>query len=242
MIFSRALYVCVILMWIIGDIHGCLTELELLLERLPKKEGLIFLGDYIDRGPDSAGTVERLLQEKDRSIFLMGNHENMMLAFYNRQDSPEDGAWLFAQNGGYATLSSYGLQQNEPFDKLPLSHQKFFMRLKLYHEASDFIAVHAGLRISHSTALKNQRPHDLLWIRHEWIQNEHHWPGKKVYYGHTPSRVILGSHRQTEPIIGKKSIGLDTGCVYGGCLTALKVEDETMIQIPFQGSFSGFAS
>ncbi|HNL70573.1 MAG TPA: metallophosphoesterase, partial [Leptospiraceae bacterium] len=69
-------------MWIIGDIHGCLRELDALLDRIPEHEPLLFLGDYVDRGPDSAGVIERCLREKERSTFLMGNHESMMIHYF----------------------------------------------------------------------------------------------------------------------------------------------------------------
>ena len=221
-------------MWIIGDIHGCLRELELLLAKLPAEEKLLFLGDYIDRGPDSSATVARLLKEKKRSVFLMGNHEDMLLSYYRKSQGPESQSWLLWGNGGQNTLASYGLSPADSFDKLPASHQKFYTELKLYYEGPDFIAVHAGLRIQAPYTLESQKRRDLLWIRHEWLQNESRWPGKKVYYGHTPTRFVLGPERENEMIRGEKSMGIDTGCVYGGSLTALRTEDETIIQVPFQ--------
>ena len=221
-------------MWIIGDIHGCLKELECLLQKLPREEKLLFLGDYIDRGPDSKGTVERLLKEKKRSIFLMGNHEDMLLSYYHKPESPPGQAWLLGGNGGRSTLASYGLEPGDPFDKLPFSHREFYTKLRLYYENEDFIAVHAGLRVQPPFRIDAQKRRDLLWIRHEWLQNEDQWPGKKIYYGHTPSRFFLGTEMENEIIRGQKSIGLDTGCVYGGSLTALRTEDETIIQIPSQ--------
>ena len=221
-------------MWIIGDIHGCRRELELLLEKLPVEEKLLFLGDYIDRGPDSKGVVKRLIAEKKRSVFLMGNHEDMLLSYYHSPQRPAGQSWLLGGNGGQSTLNSYGLGPEDPFEKFPLSHQGFYTKLRLYYETPDFIAVHAGLRVEPPFQLDTQKRRDLLWIRHEWIENESRWPGKKVYYGHTPSRFVLGLERENETIQGQKSRGLDTGCVYGGSLTAFRTEDETIIQIPFQ--------
>lgn len=221
-------------MWLIGDIHGCLRELELLLAKLPKEEKLLFLGDYIDRGPDSSGVVSRLLREKERSIFLVGNHEDMLLAYYKRDQSPARQSWLLGVNGGQNTLLSYGLNPEDSFEKLPASHREFYMKLKLYYEAPDFIAVHAGLRVEPPFTLESQKRSDLLWIRHEWLRNESLWPGKKIYYGHTPSRFVLGPERENETIQGERSRGIDTGCVFGGSLTALRTEDEAIIQVPFQ--------
>ena len=206
----------------------------MLLAKLPVEEKLLFLGDYIDRGPNSKGTVERLLKEEKRSVFLMGNHEDMLLAHYHRPQSPAGQSWLLGGNGGLSTLSSYGLSPEDPFEKLPLSHQNFYKKLKPYYEGPNFIAVHAGLRIQPPFTLESQKRRDLLWIRHEWLQNEASWPGKKVYYGHTPSRFVLGPERENEAIRGEKSVGLDTGCVYGGSLTALRTEDETIVQVQAQ--------
>ena len=166
-------------MWIIGDIHGCREELELLLEALPPEEKLLFLGDYIDRGPDSKGTIERVLKEKRRSIFLMGNHEDMLMNYYHKPESPMGQAWLFGGNGGQSTLVSYAVGPKEPFDKLPSTHQEFYAKLRLYHEAEDFIAVHAGLRVQAPFRIDAQERRDLLWIRHEWLENTRAVAGKE---------------------------------------------------------------
>ncbi len=225
-------------MWIIGDIHGCLDELELLLDRIPRKDRLIFIGDYIDRGPDSAGVVERALEERDRSRYLLGNHESMMLAYYDDPDSREGLAWTFWGNGGQATLRSYGLTEDAEFTDLPRAHQEFYRNLELAIEEDSFIAVHAGVRItSPNTPLLDQDRDDLLWIREEWIRKEHLWNGKTIYYGHTPSRYVLGANRQTEPIPGQKSLGIDTGCVFGGALTAVNVRTRELIQAPARRAY-----
>ncbi|MDH5657636.1 MAG: metallophosphoesterase, partial [Spirochaetia bacterium] len=68
-------------MWIIGDIHGCLKALNSLLSKIPGDENLLFIGDYVDRGPDSAGVIDRIIIEKHRSVYLLGNHEEMMLDY-----------------------------------------------------------------------------------------------------------------------------------------------------------------
>src|SRR5690349_8000372 len=95
--------------WIIGDIHGCLRELNELLKAVPADDPLVFVGDYIDRGPDSAGVVERVLAEHRRSTFLCGNHESMMLAHFHSPQSAEGQSWLYGPNGGMQTLRSYKL-------------------------------------------------------------------------------------------------------------------------------------
>ena len=217
--------------WIIGDIHGCLGELEDLLDRLPPKDRLIFLGDYIDRGPDSYGVVERLLREKDRSVFLKGNHEVMMMDYFLNPRDPSGRDWLYWANGGETTLKSYGLRRGDPYEELPAKHRKFFESLELFYECDSYIAVHAGIRVRKNTDMKLQDPEDLLWIRSAWINQESNWSGKKVYYGHTVTSFYYGDEEHARLLEGKNSMGLDTGCVFGGCLTALNPFDNRVVQI-----------
>ena len=117
--------------WVIGDIHGCLLELELLLEQIPRKDKLVFLGDYIDRGPESAGVVDRLLKEKERSIFIKGNHETMFLSYFKSPANERIPDSAFIMNGGEITLHSYGLKRgDQDFKKIPTIHRKFYQNLK----------------------------------------------------------------------------------------------------------------
>ena len=218
-------------MWIIGDIHGCFKELNLLLNTIPADEKLLFLGDYVDRGPDSYNVIERIMVEKHRSIYLLGNHEEMMIDFLKNNGKNTHNFWLHTNNGGKETLDSYSLNNNSTFSNIPISHQDFLMNLKLYHEDDHFIAVHAGIRINGETSLENQKKEDLIWIRNEWIQNEFKWTGKHIYYGHTPYFMISDKTSMKEFIRGKKSTGLDTGCVYGGFLSAINTETLDVIQI-----------
>lgn len=216
--------------YLIGDIHGCLTELEALLQKLPTKAQLVFLGDYIDRGPDSKGCIERLMQEKHRSIYLRGNHEQMLLDYFHNHESPDTMMWLRRVNGGPQTLESYGLEPDCQFTDLPASHREFIESLPLYYEDAHFIAVHAGVNVN-VPRLADQAENDLLYIRMNWISNEAQWSGKHVVFGHTPARYLYGRKRQHEIIRGKKSTGIDTGCVYGGSLTALNVATRGVIQV-----------
>lgn len=215
--------------WIIGDIHGCLKELNALLCRIPEDAPLIFLGDYIDRGPDSKGVVDRVLKEKHRSVYLMGNHEEMLRNHFKSQQTRT--GWLYEINGGRKTLESYGLPATAGPEKLPPDHYDFFFKkLKLIYEGDDFIAVHAGLRVTKGSDQSKQKKRDMLWIREEWLFKQNQWKGKYVYFGHTPTNYLIPGHDR--PIIGKKACALDTGCVYGGSLTAIHHPDHRVIQVP----------
>lgn len=216
--------------WLIGDIHGCLDELDALLKKLPADAQLIFLGDYIDRGPDSKGCIERLMQEKHRSIFLRGNHEQMLLDYFLGPDNTETSLWLHHANGGPQTLRSYDLEPDCEYTDLPATHREFIESLPLYHETENYIAVHAGVNTEVSR-LDEQSSRDLLYIRMNWISKEASWQGKHVFFGHTPARYLYGRERQHEIIKGKKSTGIDTGCVYGGSLTALNPATREIIQV-----------
>jgi len=207
----------------IGDIHGCLNHLTNLIQMLDinTEDTLVFIGDYIDRGPDSKGVLDFILDlKKDlkKVICLRGNHEEMFLNFYlGRKD-----ALLFLRNGGQSTLASYGMlgkSANGIVGKLPDTHLQFLKSLPLYFETEDYIFVHAGLRPGIS--LKQQDPCDLLWIRDEFIFSTVDF-GKIVVFGHTPFR---------EPFFQMHNkIGIDTGAVYWGKLTCIELPDQRIYQ------------
>jgi serine/threonine protein phosphatase 1 len=199
--------------YVVGDIHGCLGPLERLLAKLDPRPGdeVIFIGDYIDRGPNSREVVDCLLTLPHRCVFLLGNHEKMLLDFLAGTD-PE----LYLANGGWATLESYG---GDP-PSIPAEHLRFFQSLKPMYETPDYLFVHAGIRPM--VSLDQQRLEDLVWIRHEFFQFVGRYP-KPVVFGHTPLRQVL---------MAADRIGIDTGCVYGGKLTCLKLPERQIIQVP----------
>ncbi len=217
--------------WIIGDIHGCLRELNMLLSEIPVNDKLVFLGDYVDRGPDSMGVIDRLIQEKHRSYFLMGNHEDLMINYMKG----ETNSWHLEINGGKETLDSYGLSLKSKFNDLPAAHQEFFDALEMYLDFDDFLAVHAGINSSRGIDPHKQSKTDLLWIRHLWLNHINDWKGKYVYFGHTPT---IGIHATTAPVFYKNACAVDTGCVYGGKLTAIRHRDHKVIQIQSKTSWS----
>ncbi len=221
------------MLYAIGDIHGMREKAEELIEKLPlaPSDHLIFIGDYVDRGPDPAGTVEylTLLQKEQNCIFLMGNHEAMFLSFLEWEGSVYFGGEAFLQNGGETTLESYGYFKNTSGFKLPPHHEQFFRGLKLWHLEGEYLFVHAGLsrdamRLSDAEyAVSRENARDLLWQRA--TASLPHSLGVTVVYGHTPTPDL--KVRWNLPY----SIGIDTGCVYGGDLTAIRLPDETVFAV-----------
>ncbi|MFZ1982275.1 MAG: metallophosphoesterase family protein [Smithella sp.] len=200
----------------IGDIHGCLEKLTELMQKIgidKQNDTLIFIGDYIDRGKFSSEVVNhviRLQNEYKKVVCLRGNHEDMLAHYLEGMN--ED---MYLNNGGINTLHSYEIILSDDTEerkrKIPAGHRKFFESLLPYYETEDYIFVHAGMKPGLS--LKEQTMHDLLWIRHEFIEAEYDF-GKTIVFGHTPLN---------NPLINKNMIGIDTGAVYGGKLTCVEL-------------------
>jgi serine/threonine protein phosphatase 1 len=207
----------------VGDIHGCNHQLNLLLDRIgidPREDTLIFLGDYLDRGPDARGVIDTLLDLKQKCqnlICLQGNHESMFLNYYLRGQDEE----LFLFNSGRCTLDSYGITLADARAGIgyPEHHLDFLVSLPLFHETEEFLFVHAGLRPG--IPIAQQSPEDLLWIRSEFIDSRWNF-GKTIVFGHTPLH---------EPLLKRKKIGIDTGAVYGGRLTCIELPARTIYQV-----------
>jgi serine/threonine protein phosphatase 1 len=224
------------MLYAVGDIHGQLEKLESLLAELPLRFGdrFVFLGDYIDRGPDSSGVVDRLvaLEREYRCVFLSGNHESMFLDFIGWRGPHYFGSEAFLNNGGIATLLSYDyLEEDRAAGRsfeLPPQHEVFFKGLRLSHREGEYFFVHAGLGRSVSRGadlawtLKRARPEEMLWDR--FSCELPHELGVTVVYGHTPRPDF--QVRWNPPF----SIGIDTGAAYEGPLTAIRLPDETIFQ------------
>jgi predicted MPP superfamily phosphohydrolase len=214
--------------YVIGDIHGCLNELALLIEGLPLESGdrLVFLGDYIDRGPDSKGVVAYILELQKRNdlefVCLKGNHEDMFMSYLGLPGQHGD---MFLYNGGRATLDSYGINSknaslDEIKEQIPRSHFEFFENLKGYFVIEPFLCVHAG--IHPLKPLEAQTETELLWIRNEFIYNPHRLP-YTVLFGHTPQHSVFFDLPY--------KIGLDTGLVYGNKLSCLEFTEKVLYQV-----------
>jgi serine/threonine protein phosphatase 1 len=206
----------------VGDIHGCAHELNLLLDKLPLRADstLVFLGDYIDRGPDSRGVIEKILELREQLnvITLMGNHEEMLLEFLSNPSSSLAGFFVF--NGGSATLASYVTQGNHY--EIPADHLNFFKTLKLYHQQDQYLFVHAGLPEKPVAQIDGELDSPtLLWIRQPFLSSSFNW-GRKVIHGHTPRQQVE---------IKENRINLDTGCVYGGYLSAMELNSGQIYQV-----------
>ncbi len=207
----------------IGDIHGCVRSIEALWKKLEpfKDHTHVFIGDYIDRGPDSKGVVDFLLEVQDerKTVFLKGNHELMLL---NSLASGNKKNWML--NGGQTTLNSYNV---ENVHELPDDHLDFYLNLKMYHETDNYFFVHAGAPAGQTLEeSKNDEKFEeyFLWGREHLNAFETPWE-KTVVFGHTP---------RAHPIRKQNMIGIDTGCVYNkiglGKLTAVVLPETKFIQ------------
>jgi serine/threonine protein phosphatase 1 len=212
------------MIYAIGDIHGCLNHLQELLNLVKPdldRHKLVFIGDYLDRGPHSQGVVDCIIDLKkkynpENIICLMGNHERMFLDFLQGHEE-----MFFLLNGGAATAVSYwGDQWERRERRLPLEHEHFFKELKLVYQTDDYIFVHGGLQPG--LPLSAQQEKDILWIRKEFINSEFDF-GRRVIFGHTPFR---------EPLVRANKIGIDTGAVYGNKLTCLLLPEENFFFVP----------
>jgi diadenosine tetraphosphatase ApaH/serine/threonine PP2A family protein phosphatase len=223
----------------VGDIHGRFDLLQRLaakirrdIEEKPARRIVeIYLGDYVDRGPQSREVVEWLIKSPPlghERICLLGNHEDLLVHALASPAAMSN--WLF--NGGGETILSY-LSEGEPPDfptseslrasflaSLPATHRNFFSWLPRMAAFGGYIFVHAGIRPGRS--LKEQEPDDLIWIRGAFLDSSKDF-GKIVVHGHTPVHT---------PDVRANRINIDTGAVFSGRLTCLVLEgtDQRFLQ------------
>ena len=205
----------------IGDVHGHIGKLELLLGHCERRcsghaTRLVFIGDYVDRGPDSRAVVD-LLRELQRSrpgevVCLRGNHEAVVLAAARDQlhrlpgDVDMD-VWLGPSGGGLQTLASYGITHAS---QLPGDHLEWMAALPLSHDDGLRYFAHAG--VDPARPLSDQVEDDLLWIREPFLSHAGGF-GRLVVHGHTPVKARV-------PDMRANRLNIDTGAGYGGPITA----------------------
>ena len=222
------------LVYAVGDIHGRLDLLDRLLDKIladaaelgpGHRPSIIFVGDYVDRGPDSRGVVDRIIALAARPDLdvraLKGNHEEQLLSFL--QDPSAGPPWM--EFGGAETLASYGVvpPKGRPnpelweetrlafAEALAGNHREFFASLELAVVCGDYLFVHAGVRPG--VPLEDQSERDLLWIRDEFLSSSRACE-KVVVHGHTP---------EAAPYLGRNRIGIDTGAYATATLTSVRL-------------------
>lgn len=207
----------------IGDIHGHSAALAGLLERIQPlpDDTLVFLGDYVDRGPDSKGVIELILalRERCRVVPLMGNHEEMML----QARTDRRARWMWLDNGGDKALLSYGEEGNP--HAVPRTHYEFLQGLERLHETATHFFVHANY--APNFKLSEQSAMTCLWLPLDEPPGPH-YSGKTAVVGHTPQpggRVLDLGHL----------VCIDTGCGFGGMLTAFEPASGRIWQVDESG-------
>lgn len=217
---------------VIGDIHGLSGKLKELVRRINPQSGdeFVFLGDYIDRGDDSFGVIEYLveLEQQFKCTFLKGNHEEMFFDYLSGLSEYD-----FIANGGNKTLTSYKLngyplEQDNPMMRfLPKKHKILFQEMKYLHETTDYIFVHAGIDTEYVNGKylysKIQNRDTVAWDRkfHDSVRHVYAGP-KTVVYGHTPQDKVR---------FNDFAICIDTGAVFGGRLTCLVLPERRTVSV-----------
>lgn len=222
----------------IGDLHGRIDLLDRIHQKIAddarQREAshrqVVYLGDYVSRGPDSSGVVDRVrewLPEGFERITLKGNHEDLLLRFL---EGEVDTGRHWLDYGGLDAMEAYGVAipdrqarddasvialRNEFADRLPAPHLEFFHALKTRHSAGDYFFVHGGVRPG--VPLSGQSDRDCLWIRQPFLDSEADH-GAVVVHGHCIS---------DQPEVRHNRIGIDTGAYRSGVLTCLVLDGES---------------
>jgi serine/threonine protein phosphatase 1 len=230
-------------LYVIGDIHGRSDLLDRMVDRIHGdmfKSGsrgsplTITLGDYVDRGPDSRGVLDRLSRNPFPGdyVALKGNHESLFESFMS--DSATADSWR--RFGGLETLFSYGIATDEVMRgegfaeaaaalraNIPKEHLDFLASLKPYFIIGDYYFCHAGVRPR--VPLSQQKIDDLLWIRDEFLDSTEDF-GKMIIHGHTPNEW---------PEVKRNRVNIDTGAFATGRLTCLVIGEEGKGHFIFTG-------
>ena len=222
----------------IGDIHGCIDHIQRThvligedLARYPVADWrVVHVGDFVDRGPNSAAVIQYMIERtahEPRLINILGNHDYMFAESLDGNARMQN-IWL--QNGGETTLADYGLRPGDlsgsgsaARSRVPEEHVAFLRGLKPCARFADYMFVHAG--IDPDVPLDDQSTEDMMWIRNRFLGDGREFDAV-IVHGHTPSRKID---------IRENRIGIDTGAVYGGALTCIVLEGSAKGQIGPEG-------
>lgn len=225
----------------IGDVHGQTEKLRKLLAKLKalaaSGDALVFIGDLIDRGPDSRGSINLVLEQLGGGwpgpvTVLKGNHEAMLLSGLDGDPEFTRDAWF--RYGGISTLQSYGVgwQEEEWQGSIPAGHVGFLRSLKTWHRDAHGIYVHAGLHPGQAPEETGEEI--LLWTREAFYTSDHEWD-LPVVFGHTPMYeppVAMNRQPAWRPMLRTEKIGIDTGAGYGGPLTAVVLPQREFVFVP----------
>ncbi len=228
----------------IGDIHGCLEQLDEMMERIrqdlqarPHPDPLVIcMGDYTDRGPDSKGVIDRLIDLRSGPLplrLIKGNHDERFEAYLRDplERATSKYHWLSDPIGGVKTLASYGVAAHvdDPaaghapaLEAVPHAHRTFLDGLELMIRIGSYVFVHAGIRPG--VPLDQQSVQDLIWIRDPFLEDPRDH-GFTVVFGHTVMPQITNTGGW---------IGIDTGAVFGGYLSCLVLEDDRQQELGFK--------
>ncbi|MEM1374898.1 MAG: metallophosphoesterase family protein [Pseudomonadota bacterium] len=233
-------------LYAIGDIHGHLDKLDHALALIEADGGrdaeVIFVGDYVDRGPDSRAVIDRLIEGLGAGrnwTCLKGNHDRMMEWFFEEEEPRHDPQllvgyhWLHERLGGLTTLASYGVEVPDrmrigelhqiALPKVPQSHLEFLRGLSISAEREGLFFAHAGIRPG--IRLSDQTEEDLIWIRQSFLQYKRAHP-KLIVHGHTPAEA--NEHAGNR-------VNLDGGAAYGGALVPVAIEGTAFFNLTDRG-------
>lgn len=227
-------------LYVIGDVHGCLAELTSLFAMIERDMALadfdtcriITIGDYVDRGPESSGVIDYLIEMSNSHdlVCLLGNHDQRLLEF---MDIPETIAEPFFYQGGRETVASYGIDVGSEPDMrmvsramkrtMPKAHLRFLNNLQLIHQEGDYAFCHAGIRPE--IPIADQQASDLLWIREPFLvwQKPHE---KVIVHGHT-----IHDFFDVQP----NRINVDTGAFATGVLTCAVLQGSEIDKLQTRG-------
>lgn len=209
--------------FVVGDVHGCFDQLtELLTYHKPETEQLVFIGDYIDRGPQSKHVLDLVMaKQTEGALCLKGNHEDLLERALTNLSKPQFSHvdyQLWLKNGGDKTVDSFELDEWRTHNDVHAAlsaYKPFLSSLSYYKETEHLIFVHAGVDLSADdwrTELD-----DLLWVR-DFFHNSPNNTGKTVVFGHTPTMHLNTNKSHDVWLSGDKKVGVDGGAVFGGLL------------------------